>query len=181
MKTIPTAIPEVLIFEPKVHGDKRGYFMETWRKSDFAQMGFDLEFVQDNQSKSNHGILRGLHYQINNPQGKLIRVVQGEIFDVVVDMRKSSSTFGQWVGVILSEENKQQLWVPPGFAHGYYVVSESAEMVYKCTDYYSPDDEHSLLWNDSALSIDWPLGDTTPVLSEKDNLGLPLSEAKIYP
>ncbi len=181
MKTIPTAIPEVLIFEPKIHGDKRGYFMETWRKSDFAQMGFDLEFVQDNQSKSNHGILRGLHYQINNPQGKLIRVVQGEIFDVVVDMRKSSSTFGQWVGVILSEENKQQLWVPPGFAHGYYVVSESAEMVYKCTDYYSPDDEHSLLWNDSALSIDWPLGDTTPVLSEKDNLGLPLSEAKIYP
>ena len=180
MKKTPTAIPEVIIVEPDVIGDNRGYFMETWRKSEFAELGIDLEFVQENQSKSNHGILRGLHYQINNLQGKLIRVVQGEIFDAVVDMRKSSATFGQWVGVILSGENKLQLWVPPGFAHGFYVVSDTAEMVYKCTDYYCPGDEYCLLWNDSALSIDWPIGGTIPVLSGKDKLGLPLSEAKVY-
>ena len=174
MKYIETAIPDVKIVEPKVFGDERGFFMETYRMDEFNQQCSERVFVQDNHSKSTQGILRGLHYQLTQTQGKLVRVVSGEVYDVAVDMRESSSTFGQWVGYELSAENKKLLWVPPGFAHGFYVMSESAEFVYKCTDYYAPEHERSVLWNDAELGIDWPLisenGDdnTAPTLSEKD-------------
>ena len=174
MKFTPTKIPQVILIEPAVFGDNRGFFMETWQRKTFAENGIDYDFVQDNHSKSSHGILRGLHYQIEQTQGKLVRVVEGAVFDVAVDMRKSSATFGQWVGLELSAENKKMLWVPPGFAHGFYVMSESAEFVYKCTDYYSPEHERSVLWNDKDLAIDWPLvsnknsNEKTPILSDKD-------------
>jgi dTDP-4-dehydrorhamnose 3,5-epimerase len=151
MKVNSTAIEDVLVFEPTVYGDDRGYFMETWRQSSFDDIDVGYTFVQDNQSKSVQGTLRGLHYQLNFPQGKLLRVLSGEIFDAVVDMRKSSSTFGKSIGVLLSADNKKQLWVPPGFAHGFYVVSDTAEIVYKCTEYYHPEDDHCLLWNDPVL------------------------------
>ena len=177
MKIIETSIPDVLLLEPTVHGDARGYFMETFREAWFKENGIDLRFVQDNQSLSAQGTLRGLHYQLRQPQGKLVRVVSGELFDVAVDIRKDSATFGQWVGEILSAQNKRQLWVPPGFAHGFYVVSESAELYYKCTDYYCPEHEHSLLWNDSAVGIEWPLLNDSPVLSGKDGAGLLLADA----
>ena len=183
MKLIPTAIPDVLIFEPTLHGDHRGFFMETWRESTFADIAPGLRFVQDNHSKSGKGILRGLHYQLTQPQGKLVRVIAGEIYDVAVDMRRASPTFGQWVGVMLSADNHRQLWVPPGFAHGFLVTSDSAEMVYKCTDYYAPQDEHSLRWNDPALGIDWPLaglGMPEPVLSTKDRDGRLFADALVY-
>jgi dTDP-4-dehydrorhamnose 3,5-epimerase len=168
MQYIPTSIPDVVIIEPKVFGDDRGFFMETFRTEEFNQHCAPREFVQENHSLSGHGILRGLHYQMQQTQGKLVRVVSGCVYDVAVDMRKSSNTFGQWVGVELSAENKKQLWVPEGFAHGFYVMSETAEFVYKCTDYYAPEHERSLLWNDPSLNIDWPLGDQAPQLSEKD-------------
>lgn len=169
MNFIPTSIPEVILIEPRVFGDHRGFFMETWQRQTFAENGIDYDFVQDNHSKSSQGILRGLHYQIKQPQGKLVRVVQGAVFDVAVDMRKSSPTFGQWVGYELSAENKRMFWVPPGFAHGFYVISDSAEFIYKCTDYYAPEHERSVLWNDSDLAIDWHLVDgKQPVLSGKD-------------
>ncbi len=181
MKITPTEISDVLIMEPTVHGDHRGFFMETWRESTFKEFAPGLQFVQDNHSKSGKNILRGLHYQLQKPQGKLIRVIAGEIFDVAVDMRKQSPTFGQWVGVTLSAENHRQLWVPPGFAHGFLVLSDSAEIVYKCTDYYAPEDENSLRWNAPELNIDWPLSaGAIPVLSEKDRLGLSLNEAAVY-
>lgn len=151
MKIIDTKIPDVKIIEPSVFGDERGFFMETWQQKKFEDLVCKRSFVQDNHSKSAKGILRGLHYQTENTQGKLVRVVSGEVFDVAVDLRKSSETFGMWVGVLLSAENKLQLWVPEGFAHGFYVTSESAEFVYKCTDYYNPQAEHSLLWNDKKL------------------------------
>tara|TARA_B110000879_G_scaffold45672_1_gene64414 strand:+ start:675 stop:1226 length:552 start_codon:yes stop_codon:yes gene_type:complete len=167
MKITKTAIPDVLIFEPTVHGDSRGYFMETFRLNDFSDAGDSLNFVQDNQSKSSQGTLRGLHYQLNFPQGKLVRVLSGEVFDVAVDIRKNSPTFGQWVAELLSAENHKQLWVPPGFAHGFYVTSESAELSYKCTEYYHPEDDHSLLWNDSSIAIEWPLVSNSPLLSDK--------------
>lgn len=181
MQFIPTTIPDVLILEPKVHGDYRGYFMETWRQSDFARLNLPTTFVQDNQSKSQQGILRGLHYQLNKPQGKLVRVVSGEIFDVAVDMRRSSPTFGHWDGVRLSSDNRRQLWVPAGFAHGFYVLSESAEVVYKCTEYYAPDDERGLLWNDPDLAIDWPLLASQPILSDKDRQAPNFNDAEVYP
>lgn len=169
MKFIPTSIPEVILIEPNVFGDHRGYFMETWQRKTFADNGIDVDFVQDNHSKSAQGILRGLHYQIRQPQGKLVRVVEGSVFDVAVDMRENSATFGQWVGYELSAENHRMLWVPAGFAHGFYVMSETAEFVYKCTDYYAPEYERSLLWNDQQLAIDWPLVEGhPPTLSEKD-------------
>ncbi len=174
MKFTPSIIPDVILIEPAVFGDHRGFFMETWQRKTFAENGIDYDFVQDNHSKSSQGILRGLHYQIEQPQGKLVRVVEGCVFDVAVDMRESSATFGQWVGYELSAENKKLLWVPPGFAHGFYVMSESAEFVYKCTDYYAPEHERSVLWNDAKLGIDWPLirnkddNNTAPTLSEKD-------------
>lgn len=180
MNIISTSIEDVLILEPRLHGDHRGYFMETWRKSELESLGVKEEFVQDNQSKSLQKTLRGLHYQLNYPQGKLVRVLSGEIFDVAVDLRKNSKSFGHWVGVVLSGENHKQLWVPEGFAHGFYVLSESAEIAYKCTEYYHAEDDHSLLWNDQELAIQWPLLDDQPLLSEKDKTASPLSQAAIY-
>lgn len=182
MKYIKTDIPDVVLIKPTVFGDDRGFFMETWQHQDFQEKIANVCFVQDNHSKSSQGTLRGLHYQIQNPQGKLVRVVQGSVFDVAVDMRKSSSTFGKWVGFELSAENHHMLWVPPGFAHGFYVISESAEFVYKCTDYYSPEYERNLLWNDQHINIDWPLqNDTPPSLSRKDSLGTCFHNADYYP
>lgn len=180
MKIIRTEIPEVLVVEPDVHGDHRGFFMETWRKEWFSELAPDTEFVQDNHSKSVRGTLRGLHYQLLKPQGKYIRVVKGEIFDVVVDIRKSSPTFGQWVGVVLSEENRKALWVPPGFAHGFYVISAEAEMTYKCTEYYAAKHERTLVWNDPGVGIDWPLFDADVILSDKDAKGSPLDRCETY-
>lgn len=164
----PTAIPDVLVLEPKVFGDARGFFFESFNQRDFEQVtGLNVTFVQDNHSKSAQGVLRGLHYQIQHPQGKLVRVVQGEVFDVAVDLRRSSPTFGQWVAEVLSADNKKQLWVPPGFAHGFLVLSESAEFLYKTTDYWYPEHERSLLWSDPALGIDWPISEA-PQLAGKD-------------
>lgn len=169
MNVIETKIPDVKIIEPTVFGDERGFFMETWQQKKFEELvtGRPTQFVQDNHSKSKQGILRGLHYQTEHTQGKLVRVVSGEVYDVAVDMRSHSETLGQWVGVVLSESNKRQLWIPEGFAHGFYVMSDEAEFVYKCTDYYHPQAEHSLLWNDSTLEIEWPIT-TAPILSDKD-------------
>ena len=156
-KFIKTEIEGVILIEPKVFTDPRGFFMETWEKRKFAQVGIREDFVQDNHSKSVRGTLRGLHYQIRQPQGKLVQVIVGEVFDVAVDIRKSSPTFGQWVGLHLSAENKHQLWIPPGFAHGFYVLTETAEFTYKCTDYYTPEYERTILWNDKDLAINWPV------------------------
>jgi dTDP-4-dehydrorhamnose 3,5-epimerase len=172
-----TAIPDVLVLEPKVFGDARGFFLESFNTSDFAQVtGLNMEFVQDNHSKSAHGVLRGLHYQIQHPQGKLVRVVQGEVFDVAVDLRRSSPTFGQSVGVTLSANNHKQLWVPPGFAHGFVVLSETAEFLYKTTDYWYPEHERSLLWNDPTVGIEWPI-DFEPQLAAKDAAGKVFADA----
>lgn len=182
MKLIPTAIPDAIIIEPQVFGDERGFFMETWNARTFAKAGLDLTFVQDNHSKSRQGILRGLHYQIEHPQGKLVRVTAGEVFDVAVDLRKSSPTFGQWVAVTLSAENKRLFWIPPGFAHGFYVTSESAEFLYKCTDIYAPEHERCLRWDAPDLAIDWPLvGGEPPALSAKDQTGVALKDAELFP
>jgi dTDP-4-dehydrorhamnose 3,5-epimerase len=176
----PTAIPEVLVLTSKVFGDARGFFFESFNARDFAEVtGLGVEFVQDNHSKSSHGVLRGLHYQIQHPQGKLVRVVQGAVFDVAVDMRKSSPTFGKWVGEILSADNHKQLWVPPGFAHGFVVLSDSAEFLYKTTDYWFPEHERSLVWSDPTVGIDWPI-DFTPQLAAKDAAGKLLGEADLF-
>ena len=181
MEVIATQIPDVLLFKPKVFGDARGFFLETFRTSWFEERNINANFVQDNHSSSARGVLRGLHYQIQNPQGKLVRVTAGEVYDVAVDLRKSSPTFGKSVGVYLSAENKNILWIPPGFAHGFLVLSEHAEFNYKCTEYYAPEHDRSLLWNDPALKIDWPLGDiVTPVLSAKDQAALPLAQAETF-
>ena len=178
MKFIETKIPDVKIIEPQVFGDERGFFMETFRTTLFNEHCGERDFVQENHSKSSHGILRGLHFQTENTQGKLVRVTQGEVFDVAVDLRESSATFGQWVGVLLSAANKRQLWVPEGFAHGFYVTSEEAEFVYKCTDIYNPNTEVSIKWDDPMLSIDWPLKDgSKPSLSAKDEAAILFSEA----
>ena len=175
MKVTPTAIPDVLIIEPTVFGDARGFFYESFNQKAFNDAtGTNYQFVQDNHSRSSKGVLRGLHYQIQQPQGKLVRVVRGAVFDVAVDIRKSSSTFGQWVGVELSEENHKQLWIQPGFAHGFLVTSESAEFLYKTTDYYAPEHERCIVWNDPAIGIEWPLlviGIYSPNLSVKDAEG----------
>lgn len=178
MKVIGTKIPDVKIIEPAVFGDERGFFMETWQQKKFEELvtGKPTQFVQDNHSKSKQGILRGLHYQTEHTQGKLVRVVSGEVYDVAVDMRSNSETLGQWVGVVLSESNKRQLWIPEGFAHGFYVMSDEAEFVYKCTDYYHPQSEHSLLWNDSTLEIEWPIT-TDPILSDKDKNAVMFKDA----
>jgi dTDP-4-dehydrorhamnose 3,5-epimerase len=176
----PTAIPDVLVLTPKVFGDARGFFFESFNARDFAQAtGVDAQFVQDNHSKSAKGVLRGLHYQIEHAQGKLVRVVQGRVFDVVVDVRKSSPTFGRWVGVELSAENFQQMWVPPGLAHGFVVLSESAEFLYKTTDYWYPEHERSLLWNDPAIGVEWPI-DGEPLLAAKDQAGKLLAQAELF-
>ncbi|MCP3726183.1 dTDP-4-dehydrorhamnose 3,5-epimerase [Paraburkholderia sp. CNPSo 3272] len=175
-----TALPDVKIIEPKVFGDERGFFYESFNAREFAsETGVRAEFVQDNHSRSVKGVLRGLHYQIQHPQGKLVRVVSGEVFDVVVDIRRSSPSFGKWEGVYLSADNKRQLWVPPGFAHGFCVTSESAEFLYKTTDYWFPEFERSLLWNDPALGIEWPL-DGAPQVAAKDAAGRPLAEAEVF-
>ncbi len=179
-QVIKTALPEVLVLEPKVFGDERGFFFESFNQRDFQHAtGLDVQFVQDNHSKSNRGVLRGLHYQIQHPQGKLVRVTQGRVFDVSVDLRRSSPDFGLWVGVELSAENKRQLWIPPGFAHGFLVVSETAEFLYKTTDYWFPEYERSLLWNDPKVGIQWPLADA-PLLADKDALGKTLDEADLF-
>jgi len=177
----PTAIPDVVLIEPRVFGDARGFFMETYQTKVFAQAGITANFVQDNHSGSQKGILRGLHYQIRQPQGKLVRVIAGEVFDVAVDIRCGSPTFGQWVSSILSAENKRMLWVPPGFAHGFYVMSDWAEFTYKVTDFYAPEWERTIMWNDPQLAITWPLVDgQPPTLSAKDAQGKPFAEAELF-
>ncbi|MBI2331653.1 MAG: dTDP-4-dehydrorhamnose 3,5-epimerase [Chloroflexi bacterium] len=180
MEFVPTKIPEIMLVKPKVYEDPRGFFMETYREDRFAASGIPQKFVQENHSRSQKGVLRGLHYQIRNPQGKLIRTILGEIYDVAVDIRRSSPTFGQWVGIILSAENRCQLWVPEGFAHGFYVMSESAEVVYKVTDYYAPEWERSILWDDPKIGIDWSVVDTAPILSKKDIDGKLLVDAETF-
>lgn len=180
MKITPTNLPEVLIIEPQVFGDSRGFFFESFNSRKFLeQTGINPTFVQDNHSNSSKNILRGLHYQIQQSQGKLVRVVSGEVFDVAVDLRKSSPNFGKWEGIILSAENKRQLWIPPGFAHGFVVLSEQAEFLYKTTDYWAPEYERCLAWNDPEIGIDWPISET-PLLSAKDQLGKSLSEAEVF-
>ncbi|CAA6820936.1 MAG: dTDP-4-dehydrorhamnose 3,5-epimerase (EC [uncultured Thiotrichaceae bacterium] len=181
MKIIDSKIPDVKIIEPAVFGDERGFFIETWNQQTFTDAGLDIEFVQDNHSRSGQGILRGLHYQMEQTQGKLVHVITGKVYDVAVDMRKSSDTFGQSVGIELSDQNHRMLWVPPGFAHGFYVMSEMADFVYKCTDLYAPQHERSLLWNDPALKIEWPLLDGVKTqLSTKDIAGTPLASADTF-
>lgn len=181
MKATPTAIPEVLVIEPKVFGDARGFFYESFNGKAFDEaVGRHVEFVQDNHSRSAKGVLRGLHYQIQQPQGKLVRVVRGAVFDVAVDIRKSSPTFGKWVGVELSEDNHKQLWVPEGFAHGFLVLSETAEFLYKTTDYYAPAYERSIRWNAFELDIAWPIGDALPLVSDKDARGAQFCDAELF-
>jgi len=178
MQIITTPIPDVLVLEPRVFGDERGFFFESWNQREFARLGLPVHFVQDNHSKSARGILRGLHYQTQQVQGKLVRVVAGEVFDVAVDMRRDSPTLGRWAGALLSAGNRRMMWIPPGFAHGFYVTADSAEFVYKCTDFYAPEHEVSLRWDDPAIGIDWPLVDgQPPVLSAKDAAGLSFAEA----
>ena len=178
----PQAIPDVVVIEPRVFGDDRGFFMETWQARKFAEAGIDATFVQENHSRSRKGVLRGLHYQFHRPQGKLVRVIAGEVFDVSVDIRRASSTFGKWVGVYLSAENKHSLWVPTGLAHGFLVTSEEAECVYGCTNLYDPSDERCILWSDPELAIDWPLDEAEPPLvSEKDAAGTVLRDADCFP
>ena len=181
MEITKTAIPDIFIIEPRVFGDERGFFMETYQARQFSQLGLPTNFVQDNHSGSGKGILRGLHYQIRQAQGKLVRVVSGEIFDVAVDVRKDSPTFGQWVGENLSSQNKRMLWLPEGFAHGFYVLSEWAEIVYKATAYYAPEWERTIIWNDPQLAIPWPIiNQTAPTLSAKDAQGKFLKDAEVY-
>lgn len=180
MKIRPTSIPDVLSIEPKVFQDDRGFFLESYQKEKFREAGVDVDFVQDNHSKSCQATLRGLHYQIRQSQGKLVRVVAGEVFDVAVDIRRHSPTFGRWVGDYLSAENKKMLWVPPGFAHGFYVTSPEAEVLYKASDYYAPQWERCILWNDPGIGIQWPLESGSPILSPKDALGKLLAEAEIF-
>ncbi len=182
MKFLPTEIPEVIRVEPRVIEDRRGFFFESWNARAFKRSGLDVSFVQDNHSKSFRGSLRGLHYQIRHAQGKLVQVVQGQVFDVAVDLRRSSPTFGRWVGLWLSAEDRGMVWIPPGFAHGFYVVSSTAEFIYKCTDFYSPEDEQTLQWDDPDIGIEWPLIDgQPPTLSEKDAGGNSFRQAEHYP
>jgi dTDP-4-dehydrorhamnose 3,5-epimerase len=185
MKVKRTAVSDALLIEPEVFGDARGFFLESYNKRMFREAtGLDVEFVQDNHSRSGRGVLRGLHYQLHQPQGKLVRVVRGRVFDVAVDIRRSSPTFGRWVGAELSEENHVQFWVPPGFAHGFVVLSESADFLYKTTDYYAPQHERCIAWDDPEIGIDWGLsaaGVGAPLLSAKDRSGLPLSRAELFP
>jgi dTDP-4-dehydrorhamnose 3,5-epimerase len=179
MRVVPTAIPDVLVVEPRVFGDQRGFFFESWNRRALREAGLDVDFVQDNHSRSARGVLRGLHYQIRHPQGKLVRVVAGEVFDVAVDLRRGSPTFGRHVAITLSAENRKMLWVPPGFAHGFCVTSESADFLYKTTDYWHQEHERTLLWSDPALGIAWPV-DGAPLVAAKDAAGAPLATAELY-
>jgi dTDP-4-dehydrorhamnose 3,5-epimerase len=181
MKVVTTDLPGVLVIEPAVHGDRRGYFFESWRADAYAEAGIDLPFVQDNQSSSARGVLRGLHYQIRQPQGKLVRVLSGRVFDVAVDLRRGSPHLGRWTGVELSAENRRMFWVPPGFGHGFYVLSDMAEFAYKCTDYYAPQHERVIRWDDPDLGIAWPLlPDAETVLSDKDRAGDAFAAAELF-
>lgn len=179
MKRIATALPDVFIIEPRVFGDARGFFLESYNKRELAGLGVDAEFVQDNHSRSRQGVLRGLHYQIRQPQGKLVRVVHGEVYDVAVDLRRRSPMFKQWIGARLSSDNRQMLWVPPGFGHGFLVLSETAEVLYKTTDYYAPEYERCVVWNDADIGIEWPLSQA-PILSARDQAGQSLREAELF-
>jgi dTDP-4-dehydrorhamnose 3,5-epimerase len=179
MDFIPTNIPDVILIEPKIFSDERGFFLESFRENKFIEAGIMDRFVQENHSSSQKGVLRGLHYQIKQTQGKLIRAIAGEILDIAVDIRRSSPTFGQWVGIILSAQDKRQLWIPPGFAHGFYVLSEQAEVTYKVTDYYAPEWERTILWNDPQLDIDWQIS-MPPILSQKDLNGKLLKDSEIF-
>jgi dTDP-4-dehydrorhamnose 3,5-epimerase len=181
VKVTKTRIPEVLILEPPVHRDARGYFLESWREDRLESAGIHQRFVQDNHSHSVEGTLRGLHYQVERPQGKLVRVVSGEVFDVAVDLRRSAPTFGQWVSTYLSQDNHRQLWIPTGFAHGFYVLSETADLLYKCTEYYSPGHDRAIRWNDPDLAISWPLREgCSPIISDKDRAAPWLRDAPTY-
>ncbi len=176
-----TAIPDVILIRPRVFGDARGFFLESWEQRKFAAAGIAAQFVQDNHSRSARDVLRGLHYQISQPQGKLVRVVRGAVFDVAVDIRRSSPTFGRWIGIELSEDNHQMLWIPPGFAHGFLVLSESADFLYRCTDFYAPEHERTIQWNDPDIAVEWPLGKgSSPVLSAKDVAGVPFRDAECF-
>lgn len=179
MQVIETSLPGVLLLEPRVFGDARGFFMESWNKRSFATVGIDADFVQDNHSRSARGVLRGIHYQLQQPQGKLVRVVSGAVFDVAVDLRRSSPHFGQWTGYELSADNQRMLWVPPGFGHGFLVLSETADFLYKATDYYAPQDERGIRWDDPQVGICWPV-DAVPTLSAKDAVAPLLAEAEVY-
>jgi dTDP-4-dehydrorhamnose 3,5-epimerase len=180
MKVTPTELPEVLLLEPKVHGDERGFFFESYNRRTMAEAGLDADFVQDNHSRSARDVLRGLHYQIEHAQGKLVRVVVGEVFDVAIDLRRSSPRFGRWSAAMLSAQNRRMLWVPPGFAHGFLVVSDAAEFLYKTTDYWYPQHERTLLWSDPTLGIEWPL-QGVPIVAAKDAAGCTLAQADVYP
>ena len=176
-----THIPDIIVIEPVVYGDSRGFYMDTWQEKKYADAGIDANFVQDSHSRSSFGALRGLHYQVSRAQGKLVRVIQGEVFDVAVDIRKSSPTYGQWVGEVLSADNRKLLWIPPGFAHGFLVLSESADFEYRLTDFYAPQHQRTIRWDDPDLAIRWPLGDgQKPLLSEKDRAGVFLNDAEVY-
>jgi dTDP-4-dehydrorhamnose 3,5-epimerase len=179
MNVLATGIAEVLIIEPQVFGDDRGFFLESFNEREMRKIGIDAHFVQDNHSRSGRNVLRGLHYQLDQPQGKLVRVVSGRVFDVAVDLRRKSPTFGKWVGVELSEENKRLFWIPPGFGHGFVVLSETADFLYKATDYYAPKSERTILWNDAEIGIEWPI-EGEPILSAKDAAGVSLSQAEVY-
>lgn len=182
MKVTPTELPEVMLLEPKVFGDDRGYFVETWNERRFAELGLEWRFVQENESRSGAGVLRGLHYQVKQPQGKLVRVVSGEIYDVAVDLRRSSPRFGKWTAARLSGDNHHALWVPPGFAHGFYVPRGFATVVYLCTDFYAPEHERTLLWSDPAIGVEWPLDAAqSPTVSAKDQVGKRLADAEVFP
>lgn len=181
MKKTETRIPGCFVLDPVVHGDERGFFVESWNDRTFTELGLDLTFVQDNHSRSGRGVLRGLHYQVENPQGKLVRVTRGSVFDVAVDLRASSRTFGEWFGTELSESNKRMMWVPPGFAHGFLVLTDIADFQYKCTEYYSPKNDRGIRWNDPDIGIQWPLDDgLEPILSEKDGVAPLLSDAETF-
>lgn len=181
MNIVETPFPEVKLIEPRVFGDDRGFFFESWNRLAFIDAGIDADFVQDNHSRSASGVLRGLHYQIVNPQGKLVRVVAGRAWDVVVDIRKGSSNFGRWAAFELTAASKQLLWVPPGFAHGFMAMENDTDFIYKCTEYYAPEHERTILWSDPDLKIDWPLSGITPMVSAKDAAGLPLQRAELFP
>jgi dTDP-4-dehydrorhamnose 3,5-epimerase len=180
MNIVPTEVPGVLVVEPRVFEDARGFFMETWNAAAFADAGLGQSFVQDNHSRSSRGVLRGIHYQLARPQGKLVRVTAGRAFDVAVDLRRSSPALGQWAGVELSAENKRMLWVPPGFGHGFLALEDGTELLYKCTNFHAPGDEHCIRWDDPAIGVSWPLGDLAPILSAKDQAGLPFAAAELY-